>query len=379
MAQASQQTTRPLCILSFDGGGIRGLSSLLILQEVMLRLNGQLAKDSRDRGTTHVDLQPWQVFDMICGTSTGGLIAIMLGRLRMSVEQAILGYNRLAKGIFSDTKWWWQEGKYKATNLERAIMEIVGEHAVPLPQSGAPVPATSQSDSEQRNVDIGRSVKMLDERVDANLCRAFVCAVMGDSASMADRFRTYQVSRNPTPNCHIWEAARATSAAPSFFKPALIKDNGIEMRYIDGGLGYNNPTKLLITEAEEEFGANHQVACILSLGTGQKNTIRLPTAGFIPKLQLLGVVGLLQKIATECEVTHQELVARPQLSGVYYRFNVDQGMQGVGMDEWNRMSEVGAHTRTYLRQNPCNREVDKAVTAILTRQGSITVQAAAGH
>ena len=54
---------------SVDGGGVRGLSSLLILQDLMHLISPD--------GT----LLPYQLFDMICGTSTGGIIAIMLGRL----------------------------------------------------------------------------------------------------------------------------------------------------------------------------------------------------------------------------------------------------------------------------------------------------------
>jgi hypothetical protein len=63
-------------ILSLDGGGIRGFASLLILKEVMrtiARRSGQAAQTPL----------PCQYFDLIGGTSTGGLIAIMLGRLRM--------------------------------------------------------------------------------------------------------------------------------------------------------------------------------------------------------------------------------------------------------------------------------------------------------
>ncbi|KAG8735777.1 hypothetical protein FRC10_010160 [Ceratobasidium sp. 414] len=354
---------RALCILSFDGGGIRGLSSLLILREIMNRINWELAKHR----TSHTDLRPWQVFDVICGTSTGGLIAIMLGRLRMSVEQAIGAYNKLARGIFSETKWWWKEGRYKATNLEQSIMPIVGEYGVPDPQHSRLAPG-AQLDQDARNADIGRNVMMLDTRADGDNCRVF-----------PDRLRTYNVSRNPSPNCAIWEAARATSAAPSFFKPAVIKQNGLDMRYVDGGLRCNNPTKQVLAEAAECFDLNRQVACILSLGTGQKNTIHLPKAGFFPKLQLLKVVTLLQKIATDCEEMHQELAERQQLSEVYFRFNVDQGMQGIGLEEYNRMQEVGAHTRNYLLSYDCNKNVDRAVAKIVDRQGSISVGRAAGR
>jgi patatin-like phospholipase/acyl hydrolase len=62
-------------VLALDGGGVRGLSSLLILQKLMSEIQ-------RLKGDSQPPL-PCQYFDLICGTSTGGLIAIMLGRLRM--------------------------------------------------------------------------------------------------------------------------------------------------------------------------------------------------------------------------------------------------------------------------------------------------------
>lgn len=62
-------------ILAFDGGGVRGLSSLLILQEIM--------EDIRHRKKLDQTPKPCECFDLIGGTSTGGLIAIMLGLLGM--------------------------------------------------------------------------------------------------------------------------------------------------------------------------------------------------------------------------------------------------------------------------------------------------------
>ena len=62
-------------ILSLDGGGVRGLSSLLILREIM---------EEMGRRTKAAETPlPCEYFDLIGGTSTGGLIAIMLGRLGM--------------------------------------------------------------------------------------------------------------------------------------------------------------------------------------------------------------------------------------------------------------------------------------------------------
>ncbi|KAI8188958.1 Vegetative incompatibility protein HET-E-1 [Colletotrichum sp. SAR 10_65] len=68
---------RPIRLLSLDGGGIRGVSSILVLKEVMRQVN--IDRKPEDH------LQPWQVFDLIGGTSTGGIIALMLGCLRIFV------------------------------------------------------------------------------------------------------------------------------------------------------------------------------------------------------------------------------------------------------------------------------------------------------
>ena len=61
-------------VLALDGGGIRGLSSLMILRDIM---------DEIGRKTNTENPKPCDYFDLISGTSTGGLIAIMLGRLGM--------------------------------------------------------------------------------------------------------------------------------------------------------------------------------------------------------------------------------------------------------------------------------------------------------
>lgn len=82
-----------------DGGGVRGLSSLLILQDLMQRINTSI-RNGRPPGETHNDVHPHNVFDFVAGTSTGGLIALMLGKLGMSLEDCIEKYHELSKTIF---------------------------------------------------------------------------------------------------------------------------------------------------------------------------------------------------------------------------------------------------------------------------------------
>jgi patatin-like phospholipase/acyl hydrolase len=71
----------PLRILSLDGGGVRGLSALYILKDVMRQLARQHAAENPE--APELSPRPCDYFDLICGTSTGGLIALMIGRLRM--------------------------------------------------------------------------------------------------------------------------------------------------------------------------------------------------------------------------------------------------------------------------------------------------------
>jgi len=78
---------QPLQILSLDGGGVRSVSSLFILKDIMRAVSRQLASDHPNEPKTLT--RPCQVFDLICGVGMGGLIALMLGRLEMVPRRSI--------------------------------------------------------------------------------------------------------------------------------------------------------------------------------------------------------------------------------------------------------------------------------------------------
>ena len=69
----------PLKILCLDGGGVRGYSSAIIVEHIIE------AVGFKRNGGKRPEVFPtvFDLFDLVCGTSTGGLLAIMLGRLKM--------------------------------------------------------------------------------------------------------------------------------------------------------------------------------------------------------------------------------------------------------------------------------------------------------
>ena len=87
-------TTLPesLRVLCIDGGGIKGYTSLLNLKRIFrtMMAEGQLDEIPR----------PCNVFDLIIGTSTGGLIAVMLGRLHMTIDECIAKYEQVGVEVF---------------------------------------------------------------------------------------------------------------------------------------------------------------------------------------------------------------------------------------------------------------------------------------
>src|SRR5205085_12652626 len=63
-------------------------------------------------------------------------------------------------------------------------------------------------------------------------------------------FRSYQGTNNDAAKCAIWEAARGSTAAPTFFKDMYIGAPAPGARFVDGGLKHNNPVALAINEAK---------------------------------------------------------------------------------------------------------------------------------
>lgn len=104
---------------------------LIIVQELMHRTFVETEGRAPRR---HEIPKPCQHFDLIVGTGTGGLIALMLGRLRLDLETCKELYVRLTRMVFETDKTIagipYRSTLFKASRLEDAIRQCVREHTV---------------------------------------------------------------------------------------------------------------------------------------------------------------------------------------------------------------------------------------------------------
>ncbi|KAG8908731.1 hypothetical protein FRB99_002969 [Tulasnella sp. 403] len=319
------QRGRPLRLLSLDGGGVRGVMSLVILQHLMDRV----APNTR----------PCDYFDLIGGTSTGGLIAIMLGRLRMTIPQCIRAYRELAQAVFD------------VSLLEQAI-NLLDAHRFSGDELKAAVQLTVQRYQGTSSTKLWDNP---DNRNGSQPCKTFVVAIPGCNVNRpAKLFRTYnnRFLQQSADRCEIWEAALATSCAPSFF-PEIKVENVV---YADGGLGYNNPARLVLEEARSLWGHAHPIGCLLSLGTGliDHPMLRFQTIQDIPK-----IFSTFRGMAVDCERVHQELEQNVQVKRFYHRFN-PRLPKKISLDEWKKIQKLEEIAVEHLRSH------STAVTACVT-------------
>lgn len=115
-----------------------------------------------------------------------------------------------------------------------------------------------------------------------------VLAIAKDNVdALPTLFKTYDTSA-ALDSCTIWEVARATSAATSFFKPIRIGRDGIE--FIDAAFGYDNPCEVLIEEGQRQF-PNCGRICVLSIGTGLGDVVTI-------KDSRISIINALKQMAT---------------------------------------------------------------------------------
>lgn len=242
---SNQKLTR---ILSIDGGGIRGI----IPGQILVALEEKLQQMDNDPKARLADY-----FDLIAGTSTGGILTCIYlfpspedsSKPRFSAKEAVELYLDRGDEIF-DISFWHKvrsaggitDEKYDESNLEEALDDYLDD-------------------------------LMLSELVKPSLITSY------DIKNRKGHFfKSHRAKKDKSYNFLVRDAARATSAAPTYFEVARVKSE-TKMVYplIDGGVFVNNPALCAYSEARttrfDRFRDKPKAAemAVLSIGTGNQD------------------------------------------------------------------------------------------------------------
>jgi patatin-like phospholipase/acyl hydrolase len=210
-------------VLSIDGGGIRGLIPALVLAEVERRSGRRV----------------WELFDLIAGTSTGGILACALSAPDpLPAEQLVALYEEEGPAIFDRSVWQrvrsgegLLDEKYDSAALDHALERFLSDKRLAETKPDLLVPAYN----------------------------------MGEPGPYFFKSRKAREEGEDFP---LSVVARATSAAPTYFEPLSLTGQA----FVDGGVFATNPAMCAYAEVVRFQPAAEIV--LLSLGTGQRTRKR---------------------------------------------------------------------------------------------------------
>jgi len=299
-------------ILSIDGGGIRGLIPAKVLSELEQEL--KLKNPNKPL---------YEYFDLICGTSTGAILAIAIA-LGIPASELVKFYREHAQLIFP--RWYLKvlprksraviTSIYSNRNLRKKLKEIYTEAnggKTPLVndlKTRVCIPVFNGSDGQ------------------INVIK---------TKHREDYFRDYRLPAH--------EVALSSSSAPIYFPPHTFSfsnefGEGVNVNMIDGGIFANNPSLIGILEATEKLNYDFANIRLLSLGTGKgKHIIKSSWKPkdiwywLFPKPRLLDIILDSQAQMTEQYILFLKRVAEKKDNEFgYLRIQHDLGGETIDLN-----------------------------------------------
>jgi calcium-independent phospholipase A2-gamma len=380
-----------LRILCLDGGGSRGMTSVIAVNEMVKAMGGVEVADC---------------FDLVVGTSTGAIIAFLIGLKRESSEKAVDRYDVLIPAIFtkpalSTPLLLFTTATYDEAPFMTVLSDILGDTTSMLDSRADPtVPyvfaVTSKMSStpthvalfrnynynggelpdpfvvkpEEARETLGLSLKDEDQQIQST-----DYPKRPEQSGGAPWRRQQDGSRHPG-SCRVLQryALRASTAAPTVFKPVLM---GGEM-YCDGGIVASNPTAIGIHEARTLF-PDVPIELVVSIGTGGfKERKSAPRIGWD------GIIGQIVDSACDGEQIHHILedilgeggtmVKRSSsISNTQYvRFNPILGFPDefpIDITDPKKLELIKQITRDYMNMPEQKRRLEELADLLQGREG----------
>ncbi|CAH1783362.1 unnamed protein product [Owenia fusiformis] len=301
---------RGIRVLTIDGGGTRGLIAIEVMKRIQKMCNREMH----------------ELFDYICGVSTGSLIAMMVGVYRIPLEECDRVYKMYAYEMFKRSK-------------HQGISSLVQKQA--YYDTDQWVNILKHHMGEKLLIDTAKDIDVPK--------MATVSSLYNTPIIKNHIFRNYNLPSSALSHyvgsCQhkVWQSIRASSAAPGYYEECKLG------QYIhrDGGLFSNNPTAIALHEAQLLW-PNTDIQCVVSLGTGR----------WEPQVEKLGESLSLRHLtdkfiqsATDTEAVHttlQDLLP----AQTYFRFNpfmADDFLLDENRPE--KLDLIQRDARTYLERN----------------------------
>lgn len=268
-------------ILSFDGGGSRGVISVEIVRELVRLTNKPI----------------YELFDYICGVSTGAILAWMLGLKQETLDHTEKTYRDFSSTIFNQNRFvgtgklMLSHSYYDTETYQSILKNMFGDQLL-------------IDTSANENVPKCCAVSTL---VNRHVLKPYVWR---NYSIVSGAFDTHWPG---TCRSQMWEAIYASSAAPGYFEEFKYGED----IHQDGGILTNNPAGVALNECRLLWPQS-PVKCVVSVGTGKYEPFVGPTT-----TEFLSLKNKLLKIvdsATETNEVHKILYELlPDKS--YYRFN----------------------------------------------------------
>lgn len=315
MAQVKRSTrsaVKPFCrILSIDGGGIRGIlpgQILVMLEQILQQESGR------------ADARIAEYFDLIAGTSTGGILACILlapddkkKRPRFSAAEAVSLYLDRGDEVFNRSLFQYFKSGGGLTDEKYSARGLMGALKVYF-----------------------QDLKL------SELLKPCLITAYDIYDRKAIFFTQHDAKAAKGHDFHVKDVARATSAAPTFFEVARIKSmTKVSYPLIDGGLFANNPTLCAYAEArnfpEKPTAAN---MLILSLGTGQakkrysyRKAKNWGLIGWIRPVIDIMMSGVSETVDYQLREIYKTIKVRKDYALPYLRIEPELGKASPDMDD----------------------------------------------
>ncbi|KDN60568.1 hypothetical protein CSUB01_11284 [Colletotrichum sublineola] len=303
----------------------------------------------------HLEEEPRPVdyFELAAGTSTGGIIGILLFRFRMTATEAIETYDEIAKDVFkpkiygfsidflpekvssfiNNSKTVFQNSRFDGASLESAVHRVVEKHGL---------------DKEDKRL-------------------------RGDTLLQhpeAGKFKRHHEGQPRQITISI--ATRATSAAPTYFPEIKWPEGQKEtLTFWDGGLLNNNPVDQLWYsryDLVQPGEPDPEISCVISLGTGWIKADSPSNYWF----NITGVLSTVVIFSTNTNAKAKDFTrhmttlnnSEKYAKTKYVRFNPSLKNENIGLADYHKMDLLKSLAREYVNDPKTYQWIEKAVEAI---------------